>query len=84
MEEVLKQRGAGSILWISDPKEINRLQHVAVEQTRFHIPVLFGLDVVSGYHTIFPVPIAMASSWDTKLVEQAQSVAAQEARAAGN
>jgi len=83
MEEVLKQRGAGSILWISDPKEINRLQHVAVEQTRLHIPVLFGLDVVSGYHTIFPVPIAMASSWDTKLVEQAQSVAAQEARAAG-
>ncbi|MFZ3189636.1 MAG: beta-glucosidase BglX [Candidatus Sulfotelmatobacter sp.] len=83
MEEVLKQRGAGSILWISDPKEINRLQHVAVEQTRLHIPVLFGLDVVSGYHTIFPVPIAMASSWDTKLVEQVQAVAAQEARAAG-
>ncbi len=83
MEEVLKQRGAGSILWISDPKEINRLQHVAVEQTRLHIPVLFGLDVVSGYHTIFPVPIAMASSWDTKLVEQVQTVAAQEARAVG-
>ncbi len=83
MEEVLKQHGAGSILWISDPKEINRLQHVAVEQTRLHIPVLFGLDVVSGYHTIFPVPIAMASSWDTKLVEQVQAVAAQEARAAG-
>ncbi len=83
MEEVLKQRGAGSILWISDPKEINRLQHVAVEQTRLHIPVLFGLDVVSGYHTIFPVPIAMASSWDPKLVEQVQAVAAQEARAVG-
>ena len=83
MEEVLKQRGAGSILWISDPKEINRLQHVAVEQTRLHIPVLFGLDVVNGYHTIFPVPIAMASSWDAKLVEDAQAVAAQEARAVG-
>ena len=83
MEEILKQRGAGSILWISDPKEINRLQHVAVEQTRLHIPVLFGLDVVSGYHTIFPAPIAMASSWDTKMVEDAQAVAAQEARAAG-
>jgi beta-glucosidase len=83
MEEVLKQFGAGSILWISDPKEINRLQHVAVEQTRLHIPVLFGLDVIHGYHTIFPAPIAMASSWDPKMVEQAQSVAAQEARAAG-
>lgn len=83
MEEILKQFGAGSILWISDPKEINRLQHVAVEQTRLHIPALFGLDVIHGYHTIFPAPIAMASSWDTQMVEQVQSVAAQEARAAG-
>ncbi len=82
-EEVLKQFGAGSILWVSDPKEINRLQHVAVEQSRLHIPVLFGLDVVHGYHTIFPAPIAMASSWDTKMVEDAQAVAAEEARAAG-
>jgi beta-glucosidase len=83
LEEILKQVGAGSILWISDPKEINRLQHVAVEQSRLHIPVLFGLDVIHGYHTIFPAPIAMASSWDTKMVEAAQAVAAQEARAVG-
>ncbi len=83
MEEVLKQRGAGSILWITDPKEINRLQHVAVEETRLHIPVLFGLDVIHGYHTIFPAPIAMASSWDPKMVEDAQAVAAQEARSVG-
>jgi beta-glucosidase len=83
LEEFLKQFGAGSILWISDPKEINRLQHVAVEQSRLHIPILFGLDVIHGYHTIFPAPIAMASSWDTKMVEGAQAVAAQEARAVG-
>jgi beta-glucosidase len=83
VEEVLKQFGAGSILWVSDPTEINRLQHVAVEQTRLHIPVLFGLDVIHGYHTIFPSPIAMASSWDTKMVEEVQAVAAKEARAAG-
>ena len=83
LEEFLKQFGAGSILWISDPKEINRLQHVAVEQSRLHIPVLFGLDVIHGYHTIFPAPIAMASSWDPKMVEDAQAVAAQEARAVG-
>jgi beta-glucosidase len=83
MEEILKKVGAGSVLWVSDPKEINRLQHVAVEQSRLHIPVLFGLDVIHGYHTIFPAPIAMASSWDTKMVEGAQAIAAQEARAAG-
>jgi beta-glucosidase len=83
LEEILKQVGAGSVLWVSDPKEINRLQHVAVEQSRLHIPVLFGLDVIHGYHTIFPAPIAMASSWDTKMVEDAQAIAAREARAAG-
>jgi beta-glucosidase len=83
LEEILKQVGAGSVLWVSDPKEINRLQHVAVEQSRLHIPVLFGLDVIHGYHTIFPAPIAMASSWDPKMVEDSQAVAAREARAAG-
>ncbi|HWC17162.1 MAG TPA: beta-glucosidase BglX [Terriglobales bacterium] len=82
-EEIIRQFGAGSVLWVSDPKEINRLQHVAVEQNHLRIPILFGLDVIHGYHTIFPAPIAMASSWDPKLVEQAQTVAAREARAAG-
>ena len=83
IEEIIKQFGAGSVLWVSDPKDINRLQHIAVEQSRLHIPILFGLDVIHGYHTIFPAPIAMASSWDPKMVEEAQSTAAQEARAAG-
>lgn len=74
---------AGSVLWINDPVEMNRLQHIAVEQTRLHIPLLFGLDVIHGYRTIFPAPLAMAASWDPKMVEQAQSVAAKEARADG-
>ena len=71
------------MLWVSDPKQINRIQHIAVDESRLHIPILFGLDVIHGYHTIFPAPIAMASSWDPKLVESAQTVAAREARAAG-
>ena len=82
-EEIARKYGAGSVLWVSDPKEINRWQHLAVDQSRLHIPILFGLDVIHGYHTIFPSPIAMASSWDTKMVESVQSVAAREARAAG-
>ena len=82
-EEAARKYGAGSVLWVSDPKEINRWQHIAVDQSRLHIPILFGLDVIHGYHTIFPSPIAMASSWDPKMVEAAQSVAAREARAAG-
>ena len=83
VDEVIRKYGAGSVLWVSDSKEINRLQHIAVDESRLHIPILFGLDVISGYHTIFPAPIAMASSWDPKLVEAAQTVAAREARAAG-
>lgn len=82
-QEVIRKYGAGSALWVSDPKEINRWQHIAVDESRLHIPIIFGLDVIHGYHTIFPAPIAMASSWDPKMVEGAQGVAAQEARAAG-
>jgi beta-glucosidase len=82
-EAVIRQFGAGSVLWVSDPKQINRIQHIAVDESPRHIPILFGLDVIHGYHTIFPAPIAMASSWDPKLVESAQTVAAREARAAG-
>jgi beta-glucosidase len=83
VEQIIEQRGAGSMLWVSDPKEIDRFQHIAVEKSRLHIPILFGLDVIHGYHTIFPSPIGGASSWDPAMIEQAQSVAAKEARAAG-
>jgi beta-glucosidase len=81
-QEALR-KGAGSVLWLSDTAKINQLQHVAVEQSRLHIPVLFGLDVIHGYHTIFPVPLPMAASWDPSVAEQAQSIAAREAAAAG-
>jgi beta-glucosidase len=82
-EDVIRKYGAGSVLWVSDPAQINRLQHIAVDESRLHIPILFGLDVIHGYHTIFPAPIAMASSWDPELVGAAQTVAAREARASG-
>ena len=82
-EDIVRKYGAGSVLWVSEPHEINRWQHIAVDESRLHIPILFGLDVIHGYHTIFPAPIAMASSWDPKMVEAAQTTAAREARAAG-
>jgi len=68
---------------VTDPAEINRLQHLAVEGSRFGIPLLFGSDVVHGYRTIFPVPIALAASWDPAMVERASAIAATEARAGG-
>jgi beta-glucosidase len=82
--DVLARTGdVGSFLFITDATEINRLQHVAVEQSRLHIPLLFGYDVIHGFRTIYPVPIAMAASWDPASAELAQSMAAREARATG-
>jgi beta-glucosidase len=82
-DNLITQGKVGSILWLIDVKEINRLQHLAVEKSRLHIPILFGFDVIHGYRTVFPVPLAMASSWDPEVEEQAQHLAAQDARAAG-
>jgi beta-glucosidase len=82
-DDLIAQGKAGSILWIIDVKEINRMQHIAVEKSRLHIPLLFGFDVIHGYRTVFPVPLAMASSWDPSVEEQAQRFVAEDARAAG-
>jgi len=82
-DDLIAKGGVGSILWQMDVKEINRLQHIAVEKSRLHIPIIFGFDVIHGYRTVFPVPLAMASSWDPSVEEQAQHLAAQDARAAG-
>lgn len=82
-DELIAEGKVGSVLWLNDVKEINRLQHIAVEKSRLHIPIIFGFDVIHGYRTVFPVPLAMASSWDPSVEEQAQHLAAQDARAAG-
>src|SRR5262249_27673794 len=82
-EDVIRKSQAGSVLWLSDPDKINKLQRIAVKETRLHIPLLFGLDVIHGFKTIFPMPLALASTWDPDLIERVQSVAAKEARAAG-
>ncbi|MBV9765810.1 MAG: beta-glucosidase, partial [Acidobacteriaceae bacterium] len=83
VEEAVTQGRVGSLLFVTDPKVINHLQHVAVEKTRLHIPLIFGFDVIHGFRTIFPVPIAMAASWDPDVATRAQSVAASEAGSVG-
>ena len=82
-EDVIRKGGAGSVLWLNNTKRFNALQKIAVEESPSKIPLLFALDVIHGYRTIFPVPLAMASSWDPPVAERAQAVAAKEARAAG-
>ena len=82
-EDVIRERGAGSVLWLNNTKRFNELQKIAIEESPSGIPILFALDVIHGYRTIFPVPLAMASSWDPAIAEESQKVAAREARAAG-
>jgi beta-glucosidase len=81
-ERIVKGQ-VGSLLFVRDPKEIDRLQHLAVERSRLHIPLVIGFDVIHGYRTIYPVPIAMAASWDPAVAEKAQRMAAREASAVG-
>ncbi len=82
-EDQIRKGGAGSVLWVNDTQRFNELQKIAVEESPSGIPLLFALDVIHGYRTVFPVPLAMAASWDPSVAEKAQSVAAREARAAG-
>ncbi len=81
--ELVRSGSVGSFLFVTDPATTNRLQHIAVEQSPHHIPLLFGFDVVHGFHTIFPVPLALAASWDPALIRAVQSLAAREAAAVG-
>jgi beta-glucosidase len=83
VEEALERGEAGSLLFVTDPAEINRLQRLALSGNRLGIPLMFGFDVIHGLRTIFPVPIALAASWDLETIERGQAVAAREARAVG-
>ena len=83
VEAEVRAGRAGSLLFVAKPDETNRLQRIAVEESRLGIPLLFGYDVIHGLRTIFPVPIGLAASWDPKLYERVQATAAREARAVG-
>ncbi len=82
-EELIRKGAVGSMLWSIDPAQLDKFQHIAVDQSRLHIPLLFGYDVIHGFRTVFPAPLAMASSWDPEIEERAQTFAAREARATG-
>jgi len=81
--DLIRKGLLGSTLNVRGAKNTNQLQHVALDESRLKIPVLFGFDVIHGYRTIFPIPLAEASSWDTTAAERSTSIAAREARAAG-
>jgi len=73
---------AGSTV-IETPVMRNKLQHIAIEQSRLGIPLIFGHDVIHGFRTVFPIPLAQACAWDPMLFERADTISAREAAAAG-
>jgi beta-glucosidase len=75
--------GAGSVFSLTDPVKINHFQHVAVEQSRLHIPILFAFDTIHGYRTIFPVPLGAASSFDPSVATADDTIAARETATVG-
>jgi beta-glucosidase len=79
----LRHGGIGSFLNIVGADTARALQKIAVEQSRLHIPLVFALDVIHGFRTIFPVPLGEAASWDPLTTEHAAHVAAAEATASG-
>lgn len=81
--ELLRQGKVGSFLGITGAAETGRIQRIAVKESRLGIPVLFGADVIHGFKTIFPIPLAEASTWNLELVERSAHIAAVEASAGG-
>jgi len=69
--EMIKQGKVGSLLGVLGAQDSNEVQRVAVEKSRLKIPLILGYDVIHGYRTIFPVPLASAGSFDMPLIEQA-------------
>jgi beta-glucosidase len=73
----------GSMLNTVGAKRTNMYQHLAVDKSRLHIPLLFGADVIHGFRTVYPVPLGLAASWDPELVTEVSRIAAEEASTAG-
>ena len=82
-EELLEAGRVGSLFNVTGAEQTNEVQRIAVERSRLGIPLIFGLDVIHGYSTIYPIPLAMASSWDPEMAKKAASIAAAEASSEG-
>jgi beta-glucosidase len=77
-KEMIAKGLVGSILNMTGASETNAMQRIAVEQSRLHIPLIFGLDIIHGYRTAFPIPLGLSASWNPELIERTARLAAQE------
>jgi beta-glucosidase len=82
-KEMVANGQVGSVLNLTGAAQTNAMQKIAVEQSRLHIPLIFGLDIIHGFRTSFPIPLALSSSWNPDLIERIARVAAQEGSRAG-
>ena len=79
----IRQGKVGGLFNIKSERKIRAIQEIAVKQSRLHIPLIFGMDVIHGYETIFPIPLGLSTSWDMELIRQSAKAAAREASADG-
>jgi beta-glucosidase len=83
VEAKIRNGQVGGLFGITGPDKMRKAQELAVKQSRLHIPLFFGLDVIHGHKTIFPIPLGLSSSWDMELIEKTARIAATEASADG-
>ena len=82
-KEMVVKGQIGSIFNLTGSAQVNAMQKIAVEQSRLHIPLIFGLDIIHGYRTTFPVPLGLSATWNPDLIQRTARVAAREASRAG-
>ncbi|HTD98995.1 MAG TPA: beta-glucosidase BglX [Mucilaginibacter sp.] len=83
VEEGIKKGSIGGIFGVYGTDYIGKAQELAVKNSRLHIPLIFGLDVIHGHRTIFPIPLGMSATWDMGLIERSARIAATEATGEG-
>lgn len=80
---LIRQGAIGSVYFVKGAQASNEAQRIAVEESRLKIPLIIGFDVIHGYRTVFPIPLAESCSWDLAAIEKSAAIAAKEARSAG-
>ena len=83
VSERIRKGEVGGLFNLKGADKIREVQRIAVEESRLGIPILFGMDVIHGYETIFPIPLGLSCSWDMQAVEKSARIAAEEASADG-
>ena len=83
VDQKIRDGQVGGLFGITGPDKIRSAQEIAVKNSRLHIPLIFGLDVIHGHRTIFPIPLGLSASWDTALIRKSARIAANESTADG-